>query len=163
MADVQTIRPGRGADAAALAELGRAVVPATYGSISTAEAARTLEAWWSESALAESLDRIPHWVAEDGNGRLVGVGNLGSRDDRQVMWKLYVHPDVQGTGLGRALLDRVIDENGSEPLWLSYVDGNQQAAGFYAAHGFVEQHRAPDPPYPDQVWMRRDPPVRTAQ
>jgi ribosomal protein S18 acetylase RimI-like enzyme len=153
-----TIRPGTVEDAAALVELGRAVVPATYGPISEAEAARTLETWWSTEALAESLARLPHWVAEDPVERLVGVGNLGTRGDRRVMWKLYVHPDQQGSGLGRALLDRVIDENGAEPLWLSYVDGNTRAAGFYAAHGFVEQEREPDPPYPDQVWMRRDAP-----
>jgi GNAT superfamily N-acetyltransferase len=72
------------------------------------------------------------------------------------MWKLYVHPDQQGTGLGRSLLERVVEANGDEPLWLSYVDGNAKAAGFYAAHGFVEQYReAEPPPYPDQVWMRR--------
>ena len=52
-----------------------------------------------------------------------------------MLWKLYVHPDQQGTGLGRALLERVIDANGDEPLWLSYVDGNVGAAGFYAATG----------------------------
>jgi GNAT superfamily N-acetyltransferase len=152
-----TIRNGRAADAAALAELGRAVVPATYGPISAAEATRTLDTWWSERALAESLERLPHWFAEDAAGRLVGVSNLGSRGDRRVLWKLYVHPDQQGSGLGRLLLDRVVEANGADPLWLSYVDGNAHAAGFYAAHGFVEQHREPDPPYPDQVWMRRDP------
>ncbi len=96
-------------------------------------------------------------MAEDADGRLVGVSNLGRRDDRQVMWKLYVHPALQGSGLGRTLLERVVEANGVEPLWLSYVDGNTQAAGFYAAHGFAEQHREPDPPYPDQVWMRREP------
>ncbi|WP_243059124.1 GNAT family N-acetyltransferase [Nocardioides sp. SR21] len=157
MADPATIRPGTVADAASLAELGRAVIPATYGHLSEAEATHTLETWWSEEALAESLERIPHWVAVGPTDRVVGVSNLGTRDDRNVMWKLYIHPDQQGTGLGRALLDRVIEENGDQPLWLSYVEGNERAAGFYVAHGFVEQHRAPDPPYPDQVWMRRDP------
>lgn len=156
-AEPTTIRPGTVDDAAGLAALGRAVVPATYGPISPAESARTLETWWSEEALAESLGRLQHWVAEDAAGRLVGISNLGTRGDRRVMWKLYVHPDQQGTGLGRALLDRVLEENGAEALWLSYVDGNTNAAGFYAGHGFVEQEREPNPPYPDQVWMRRDP------
>jgi GNAT superfamily N-acetyltransferase len=156
MADAVVIRAGEVADATRLAALGRVVVPATYGPISAAEATRTLETWWSEPALAESLDRLPHWVAEDAAGRLVGISNLGSRGDRRVMWKLYVHPDQQGTGLGRSLLERVIEAAGTEPLWLSYVDGNANAAGFYASRGFVEQEREPDPPYPDQVWMRRD-------
>jgi GNAT superfamily N-acetyltransferase len=151
------IRPGTTADAYALAELGRVVVPATYGPISEAEATRTLDTWWSEEALADSLARIPHWVAEDAAGRIVGISNLGRRDDQRVMWKLYVHPDQQGTGLGRTLLEHVVEANGDEPLWLSYVDGNTKAAGFYAAHGFVEQHREAEPPYPDQVWMRRTP------
>jgi GNAT superfamily N-acetyltransferase len=136
MAEPATIRAGNVEDAAALAELGRVVVPATYG---------------------ESLDRLPHWVAEDATGRLMGISNLGTRGDRRVMWKLYVHPDRQGSGLGRALLDRVLDENRAEPLRLSYVDGNANAAGFYAAQGFVEREREPDPPYPDQVRMRRAP------
>lgn len=153
-----TIRPGTVDDAAGLVELGRVVIPATYGPISPAEAERTLTTWWTEEALAESLGRIPHWVAEDVAGRVVGISNLGSRGDRRVLWKLYVHPDQQGTGLGRALLDRVVDETGAESLWLSYVDGNTHAAGFYVAQGFVEQEREPDPPYPDQVWMRRDAP-----
>ena len=157
MAEPTTIRAGRTEDAPAVAELGRAVVPATYGPISAAEATRTLETWWTEKALGGSLGALPHWVAEEPEGRIVGVANLGSRGDRRVMWKLYVHPDHQGTGLGRALLERVIEEVGDEPLWLSYVDGNEQAAGFYAAQGFVEQERVPDPPYPEQVWMRRDP------
>lgn len=148
------IRPGTTADAAALAELGRVVVPATYAPISEAEAARTLETWWSEESLAESLGRLPHWVAER-DGALIGVANLGRRHDRAVMWKLYVHPDEQGGGLGRRLLEQVLEASAGEPLWLSYVDGNDRAAGFYAAHGFVEDHREPDPPYPDQVWMRR--------
>ena len=156
MAEV-AVRAGRVADAAALADLGRVVVPATYGPISVPEAARTLETWWSEAALADSLGRLPHWVAEGAEGRLVGVANLGRREERAVMWKLYVHPDLQGAGLGRAPLERVLEANGNEPWWLSYVEGNVRAAGFYAAQGLVEQHREPDPPYPDQVWMRRDP------
>lgn len=150
------IRQGTVADASALAELGRVVIPATYGPISPAEAARTLETWWTEEALAESLGRLPHWVAE-ADGAVVGVSNLGRHQDRPVIWKLYVHPDRQGTGLGRALLAEVIAASAPEPLWLSYVDGNERAADFYAAHGFVEQHRTSEAPYPDQVWMRRDP------
>lgn len=157
MAETITIRAGTTGDAAAVAALGRAVIPATYAAISEAETARTLDTWWTEKALRESLGGLPHWVAEEPTGRIVGVANLGNRGDRTVMWKLYVHPDHQRTGLGQALLERVIEEAGDEPLWLSYVDGNTNAAGFYAAHGFVEQEHEPHPPYPDQVWMRRDP------
>ena len=156
MAETPVVRAGREADAAALAELGRAVVPATYGPISEAEAVRTLETWWSEDALAESLRRIPHWVAEDADGRLVGISNLGSRGERRVMWKLYVHPDHHGRGIGSRLLAEVEARVEGDELWLEVVDGNEQAFGFYRARGFEEQERTPDDgPWPDDVWMMK--------
>ncbi len=156
MAEV-AIRPGVVADAEALRELALVVIPATYTAIDPAEAERTVATWWSVDALTTSLQKLPHWVAEDASGSLVGMANLGPRDDLSVMWKLYVHPDQQGTGLGRRLLRHVIEANGDRDLWLSYVDGNANAAGFYEAHGFEEVRREPAPPYPDQVWMRRRP------
>jgi GNAT superfamily N-acetyltransferase len=155
MAELE-LRAGRPDDAAGLAALGQVVVPATYDPISPAVAARTLDTWWSEEAIAAQLARTQHWVAENGAGDLVGIANLGTHEGRRVVWKLYVHPDHQRSGLGRALLEAVGTAAGDEPLWLSYVDGNTRAAAFYRAQGFVEQYREPDPPYPDQVWMRKD-------
>jgi ribosomal protein S18 acetylase RimI-like enzyme len=152
-----TVRPARVDDAAALHELGLVVIPATYDDLDPAEARRTAEEWWSPGALASSLATIPHWVAETDDRGVVGVANLGSSEGRAVIWKLYVHPEHQGAGLGRALLAEVVAASVGKPLWLSYVAGNRRASSFYAAHGFVEEHRAPNPPFPDQVWMRRDP------
>jgi hypothetical protein len=40
--------------------------------------------------------------------------------------------------------------------WLEHVDGNDAAAGFHRGHGFAEVERVPQPPYPDDVWMRKD-------
>jgi GNAT superfamily N-acetyltransferase len=150
-----TIRAAREDDAHALVELGKVVVPATYAKISPAESRRTLETWWTELAIAGSLRTYRHWVAEDEHGELVGIANLGTRGGKAVMWKLYVHPDHHGTGLGAALLGEVIAATAGQSLWLSYVAGNARASRFYAKHGFVEDHRESDPPYPDQVWMVR--------
>ena len=158
MADVLpdlALRPGRVADAAGLRALGEAVVPATYGTLDAAYAAMMLDRWWATDRLAESLERLPHVVAES-DGQLVGVANLGRRDDRWVMWKLYVHPDRQGRRLGTRLLAEIVDLVEGDALWLEHVDGNDAAAGFYRSHGFVEVERVPQPPYPDDVWMRKD-------
>ena len=149
------LRPGRVADAGALRALGEAVVPATYGPLDPAYAAMMLDRWWATDRLAESLDRLPHVVAE-ADGRLVGVANLGRRDELWVMWKLYVHPAWQGRGLGTRLLGEVIGLVEGDALWLEHVDGNDAAGGFYRGHGFVEVERVPQPPYPDDVWMRKD-------
>ena len=75
--------------------------------------------------------------------------------DREVMWKLYVHPDRQGLGLGRRLLGEVEALVEGDELWLEVVDGNEQAFGFYRAHGFEEVERVAGEPFPDDVWMRK--------
>lgn len=144
------IRAASADDVPALVELGAAVVPATYDA---ALAEHTLVNWWSAAALSDSVDRLPHWVAED-DDRVVGVANLGEHDGRPVMWKLYVHPEAQGRGVGSALLDEVLSQVDGD-LWLEVSASNHSAAAFYRAHGFEEVRRDPQPPYPDQVWMRR--------
>jgi ribosomal protein S18 acetylase RimI-like enzyme len=149
------LRPGRVEDAAALRALGEAVVPATYGRVDPAYAAMMLDRWWATDRLAESLERLPHVVAEV-EGQLVGAANLGRRDERWVMWKLYVHPDQQRRGLGTRLLGEIVGLVEGDALWLEHVDGNDAAAGFYRGHGFVEVERVPQQPYPDDVWMRKD-------
>ncbi len=157
MAEV-LIRPGIPDDAPSLADLGAVVTAATYHAIDPDAAVHTLETWWTPQVLRTSIENTRHWIAQESTGRIVGIANLGRKDGRLVVWKLYVHPDRQGSGLGRRLLASVVEavhEAGDHELWLSYLDGNDRAAGFYAAHGFAEQHREPDPPYPDQVWMRR--------
>lgn len=150
------LRPGVAFDAAGLRALGEAVVPSTYDPIDAAYGQQMLDEWWSEEFFERSLARIRHVVAEE-EGRIVGVANLGSSGERSVMFKLYVHPEVQGTGVGTQLLDAIIDLNGDQTLWLERIDGNDRAAGFYAARGFVEAETTPNPPWPDDIWMRREP------
>ena len=110
--------------------------------------------------------RNAHVVAER-DGQVVALANLGRlaqsyRDfphvtgDREVMWKLYVHPDHQGLGIGSRLLGEIEALVEGDELWLEVVDGNEQAFGFYHAHGFAEVERVAGPrPWPDDVWYAR--------
>lgn len=150
------LRSATSADLPGLRALGEAVVPPTYGPIDAAYGRYLLDTWWTEASMATSLDAIPHVVA-DLDGEIVGVANLGPFGQRSVMFRLYVHPHHQGEGIGSALLAAVLELNGSETLWLERIDGNDRAAAFYAHHGFVEVGPQPNPPYRDQIWMRRDP------
>lgn len=150
------LRSGTSSDVAGLRALGEAVVPATYDPIDAAYGKHMLDEWWSIERLGAFLEAIPHVVAEE-DGRIVGVANLGPKDDRSVMWKLYVHPAVQGSGVGTALLDAIIDLNGDRPLWLERIDGNDKVAAFYEARGFVEAETVANEPWPDDIWMRREP------
>jgi ribosomal protein S18 acetylase RimI-like enzyme len=166
MADpVLTVRPGTLADVPAFRALGEAVVPPTYGPIDAAYARRMLDEWWVPEVFETSLARNPHLVAEV-DGEVVALANLGRlsqsyRDfphvtgDREVMWKLYVHPDHHGRGIGSRLLADVEAMVEGDELWLEVVDGNDQAFDFYRARGFEEVERVTDHVWPDDVWMRK--------
>jgi ribosomal protein S18 acetylase RimI-like enzyme len=160
------IRPGTVDDIPAFRALGEAVVPATYGPIDAAYAQRMLDEWWIPEVFEKSLARNRHLVAEV-DGEVVALTNLGRLSqsyrefshvtgDREVMWKLYVHPDHQGRGLGRRLLAEVEALVEGDELWLEVVDGNRQAYDFYLAQGFEEVERVTDRAWPDDIWMRKN-------
>jgi ribosomal protein S18 acetylase RimI-like enzyme len=162
-ADLVTLRPGTVDDIPGFVALGRAVVPPTYSSIDAAYARRMLDEWWTPEVFATSLARNAHVVAER-NGQVVALANLGRltqsyrdfpdiRGEREVMWKLYVHPDHQGRGLGRRLLAEIEALVEGDELWLEVVDGNEQAVAFYEAHGFAEVERASGDEWPDDIWL----------
>jgi ribosomal protein S18 acetylase RimI-like enzyme len=166
MAEEVTLRPGTPADVPALRALGEAVVPPTYGPIDAAYAQRMLDEWWTPERFTASLARNAHLMAES-DGQVVAMANIGRvsashRDfphvtgDREVMWKLYVHPEHQGRGIGRRLLGEIEGLVEGDELWLEVVDGNDRAFDFYRAHGFVEVERVAGAPWPDDVWMRKD-------
>ncbi len=159
------LRPGTAADIPAFRALGEAVVPVTYGPIDAAYAQRMLDEWWIPEVFEKSLERNTHLVAER-DGQVVALANLGRlarsyrefphvTGDREVTWKLYVHPDHQGLGIGSRLLAEVEALVEGDELWLEVVDGNDQAYDFYLARGFVEVERVSDGRWPDDVWLRK--------
>jgi amino-acid N-acetyltransferase len=49
------------------------------------------------------------WVAEAGDGPLVGLAGVEMYADGALLRSVAVHPDWRGTGLGRALVGRALD------------------------------------------------------
>lgn len=166
--DVVTVRRGTTDDIAAFRALGEAVVPPTYGPIDAAYAQRMLDEWWVPEVFETSLARNAHLVAEV-DGEVVALANLGrvsqsyrhfphiadphAGGDREVMWKLYVHPGHHGRGIGGRLLAEVEAMVEGDELWLEVVAGNDRAYDFYRARGFEEVERVGDGQWPDDVWM----------
>lgn len=161
-----TVRAGTHADIPGFRDLGEAVVPPTYGPIDEAYAQRMLDEWWVAERFEASLAVNTHLVAEC-DGQVVAMAAFGllsrsHRDfphvtgEREVMWKLYVHPDHHGRGIGSRLLAEVEALVEGDELWLEVVDGNEQAFAFYRAKGFVEVERVGDGVWPDDVWLRKD-------
>ena len=55
-----------------------------------------------------------------------------------VLHQLYVHPDVQGQGIGTDLLAEITDAfPDATTMRLEVESANARAVGFYEAHGFA--------------------------
>ena len=89
------------ADAEAICGIGHAVWPETYAFARNEYIEHGLATWWSLDAVERGLGTTTTLVAEC-DGRVVGMGNVDLRPDVPVIWKLYVLPDHQGKGVGRA-------------------------------------------------------------
>lgn len=160
-----TVRRATTADIPAFRALGEAVVPPTYGPIDAAYAQRMLDEWWVPAVFERSLAVNTQLVAEV-DGQVVAMTSFGRLSashrefphvsgDREVMWKLYVHPAHQGTGLGSRLLAEVESMVEGDRLWLEVVDGNDPAFDYYRGKGFEEVERVTDHAWPDDVWMMK--------
>ena len=80
------------------------------------------------------------WVAER-EGRIVGFGIADLLGHS--IWALFVHPEYDRQGIGRALHDAMLRwyfGHTREPLWLSTAPGTR-AEGFYRRAGWRETGR----------------------
>lgn len=76
------------------------------------------------------------WVAED-DGAVVGFSMADEPDE--MIWALFLLPDWEGRGIGRALLDRAVEwlwSRGVERITLTTAP-QSRAEGFYARLGWT--------------------------
>ena len=143
-------------DADAVREVGLKTWPVAYAGLASPEfIVDGLAAWWSPEAVDRGIRNGITLIALD-DEKVVGMVGLGQEEGFWVMWKLYVHPDHHGHGIGSRLLVEVESRVEGDELWLEVVDGNDRAVAFYRDRGFEEVERTPDDgPDPDDVWMRK--------
>ena len=80
-----------------------------------------------------------------------------------MLWGMYVRPDARKAGVGRQLVEAVIDHarDRVEVIQLSVVSGNERARRLYASLGFVEygiekKSLKQDGRYYDEILMALD-------
>ncbi|PZF57813.1 GNAT family acetyltransferase [Curtobacterium sp. MCSS17_008] len=72
---------------------------------------------------------------------IVGAGMAGYDGHRGWVNYLAVHPDQQGSGLGRAFMaefERLLTARGCPKINVQVREGNEQVLGFYASLGYAE-------------------------
>ena len=107
-----------------LVEVWRSAVDATHDFVEEADL------WEIEAMLAAAYLPNARVTVAEVDGRPVGF--TGTADGRLEM--MFVHNDHRHHGVGSALLDHVIREESVVELEVN--EQNQQALGFYLAHGF---------------------------
>ena len=86
--------------------------------------------------LATDPDRF--WVATEGDERVVGFGSAVERGPVWFLSMLFVSPNVQARGLGRALLDRLLPAPGGPSILATAADSAQPISnGLYASLGIA--------------------------
>jgi len=99
---------------------------------------------WRREMLTRSPDELRTWVVAIG-GRILGFADTGpSRDadvtpDTAELSTLYLDPQVIGTGVGRALLGRAMDDlrqRGYRAAVLWVLESNARARRFYEIAGW---------------------------
>ena len=125
----------------AVAALARVVWQATYpGLISQAQIDAMLADRYAAPRIRAQLDDADHaWRVVLADGAPAGFAHACLDEDGCKLDKLYVHPDHQRRGLGRALLGAVeawARERQARRLWLQVNRGNAAAIRAYERCGF---------------------------
>lgn len=95
---------------------------------------------WSETALRLYLTDGVAYAACDPSGRVLAYGGMLPSGDGGEIINLAVHPDFRRQGLGRAVLNALLedaDRRGLHRLALEVRVSNGAAIALYRSHGFA--------------------------
>lgn len=154
------VRDAEPEDIMAVCRFGEAYVRPHYAPLIGAAAAdEQVRKWWNEAHIGSAIAAGQVVVAE-ADGQLVGVGQRGRSGADHVVYKLYIHPEHRGRGLGPKLIDALTSQlpAGARWLYIEHFAANERAGAFYEREGFtvqrIEPSRTGDPAL-GVVWRRR--------
>jgi len=150
-----TIRPATLSDRSLIRSISERTWPSTYGHIISQEQIDFMLEWmYSDASLEKQMNTGCEFFIANLNGDDVGFCSVSPEEEENnnstekvagakshKLNKLYVLPIAQGTGAGKALLNKSIEvakASGSSSLFLQ-VNKQNDAYTFYLKHGFVKE------------------------
>jgi len=129
-------------DIPTIQSLAHLVWPATYGNLMSANKLEyMLQLIYSAESLRQQMQQGHHFLLASIHKTAVGFASYSATKEVAVykLQKLYVRTDIQGRGLGKALINHVIDR--IQPLQASAlllnVKRDNTAVAFYEKMGFA--------------------------
>lgn len=103
---------------------------------------------WTPFMLADELmsPASRYWIAADESGASIGYGGVKVGGDQADVMTIGVAPQARGRGVGRAILDALLDwarQAGAAEIFLDVRPSNEGAIALYNSRGFVEIGRRP--------------------
>jgi len=134
-----SIRPAVRGDAARVHEIATAAWHDAHEPIIGRDAVREfLDRYYTPADLREAIEKpeTVFLVVGDPIAGFVEVGPSGDEDGTWTVYRIYVHPDEYGDGIGTRLLSAAESRVDAERLRLVVMGDNDRAVGFYESRGF---------------------------
>ncbi len=141
-------------DRALIRSISERTWPSTYGHIISQEQIDFMLDWmYSDASMEEQINKGHQFYIANLNGSDIGFCSVSEDQEEQdnstnqtqqkafKLNKLYVLPTAQGTGSGKALLEKAIEvakNAGAESIFLQ-VNKHNNAYTFYLKNGFVKE------------------------
>jgi diamine N-acetyltransferase len=140
------IRTATISDVATIQNIAYQTWPTAYGNIiSQQQIDFMLEMMYSHESLTEQMNKGDIFFIAEFNNTPIGFASISIQDETTCkLNKLYVLPNIQKTGAGKALLVAVINfakARNATQLQLQ-VNRNNNAKDFYIKHGFTILYQA---------------------
>ncbi len=119
-----------------------------YGSVDMPPLTQSLE------ELEGELHESDGWVARVG-GRLVGAIRTREADDLLLIGRIAIAPDMQGSGIGSALLEAAESSSGAEQAELFTGSLSEANIRLYESCGYVETERVDTGDGVQEVYLRK--------
>jgi GNAT superfamily N-acetyltransferase len=131
------VRPAATADVPALRAVGVAAWQVAFaGVLAPAEVANGIAEFFNEYSLGAAV-RSGRMLVAERDGAVVGLlEHDRPAPERAVIWKVYVAPDEQRTGVGRALVERFLAATDAPEVMVEHDARATGAAAFFETLGF---------------------------